>query len=348
MELPVRILHGAPAEPVIAVDGAFETRLGAPGLALSHWPGNTTPAELRHDLSTGSALAFARLAPARRAELARGCTAIVNNHFDTDGTCALFAVRHPARALELERELLDTAAAGDMFQFPSERALAVDALVAAFADPDRSPIADELRGLDSRARHERATHALLELLPTLLTADLSPWRSLWAERVETASAERAELALASRDDLVHLDWTVWTAKPERFHERAPGRHALFGSTPQDRVLFARSTGRGGLYRFVIDTYSWFDLVTRAVLPRPNLEAAATRLNSLEGTGPSDELAWRAQPTGSPSPELWFGSSSLELFAEHNDSLAESRLEPALVRRVLAEAQRDALVAALPD
>ena len=57
---------------------------------------------------------------------------------------------------------------------------------------------------------------------------------------------------------------------------------------------------------------------------------------------------RSQPTGSPSPELWFGTSSLELFAEHNESLAESRLEPALVRRVLAEAQRDALVAALPD
>ena len=32
------------------------------------------------------------------------------------------------------------------------------------------------------------------------------------------------------------------------------------------VFLARASGRGGLYRFVIDTYSWFDLVTRAVLP----------------------------------------------------------------------------------
>lgn len=348
MNLPVRILHGIPSEPVIAVDGAFELPVDTPGLALSHWPGNRTPPELRHDLSTGSALLFARLAPARRAELARGCTAIVNNHFDTDGTCALFAVRHPERALALERELLETARAGDMFEFPSERALAVDAIVAGFADPERSPIAAELRGLDSRARHERATHALLELLPTLLTADLAPWRDLWAERVECATAERAELSLASRDDLVHLDWTVWTAKPEQFAARAPGRHALFGSTPQDRVLFARASGRGGFYRFVIDTYSWFGLVSRAVLPRPDLEAAAARLNALEGSAPAAEHAWRSQPSGSPSPELWFGASKLELFAEHNDALAESRLAPALVRRVLAEAQRDALVAALPE
>ena len=53
MDLPVRIVDGPPAEPVITVDGA----IGAPGLNLSHWPGNTTPKELRHDLSTGSALA---------------------------------------------------------------------------------------------------------------------------------------------------------------------------------------------------------------------------------------------------------------------------------------------------
>ena len=38
--------------------------------------------------------------------LAADATAIVNNHYDTDGTCALFAVRHPRAALEREEALL--------------------------------------------------------------------------------------------------------------------------------------------------------------------------------------------------------------------------------------------------
>ncbi|MBM3988211.1 MAG: hypothetical protein FJ294_09680 [Planctomycetes bacterium] len=344
MELPVRIVSEAPREPVISVDGSFDS----PGLNLSHWPGNRTPRELRHDLSTGSALLFAHLAPAQRAELARGCVALANNHYDTDGLCALFAVRYPQRALELEQELLDVARAGDLFAFPSERALAVDAIVAAYADPARSPIAAELAGRDSLARHQLATERLLELLPTLLEDDLEPWRALWGERVARASAERSELGACLRDDLVHLDWTVWTAKPSQFAAGAPGRHALFGSTPQDRVLFLQETAAGTLARFAISTLSWFDLPSRSPLPRPDLAALASELNRLEGCARDAHHAWRAQPSDSPSPELWFGTRELELFSEHNTALRPSRIGGANLRRVLAEAQRDALVAALPQ
>lgn len=342
MELPVRILREAPREAVISVDGAFD----APGLNLSHWPGNRTPRELRRDLSTGIALEFARLAPQRRAELARGCAAIVNNHYDTDGLCALFAVRYPERALELAAELLDAARAGDMFDFPSEQAFAIDRIVAQFAEPERSPLGVELADLDATARHERATLALLELLPQMLAGDLEPWRELWAADLARCRSERAELVVTPRDDLVHLDWTVWTAGPARFALGAPGRHALFGSTPQDRVLFAQELGSGALYRFVIGTYSWFDLAERAALPRPRLEALAERLNALEGSAPSASHAWRAQPTDTPSPELWFGTAQLGLFEEHNSALRPSGLTPAQVRRALAEAQRAAL--ALPQ
>jgi hypothetical protein len=344
LELPVRILRATPTEPVLSVDGAFD----APGLNLSHWPGNRTPAEFRHDLSTGSALAFARLPAAERARWAGGAVAIANNHYDTDGTCALFAVRHPELALAHERELLDAARAGDMFAFPSERALAIDAIVAAYADPHRSPIASELAGLDSLGRHQRATDALLALLPTLLADDLTPWKALWGERVERALAERGELSTCLRDDLVHLDWTVWTAKPDAFIAGAPGRHALFGSTEQDRVLFVQETSRGTLARFLINTLSWFDLPSRTPLPRPQLELAAQRLNALESASMDGELAWRAQPTGSPSPELWFGVPELELFEEHNLALRGSRLSAATIRRVMAEVQREALVAELPQ
>src|SRR5882757_7451865 len=138
MDLPIRLLDRVLPERVISVDGAW----GQPGLNLSHWPGNTTPSELKHDLSTGIALGFARLDATRRRELASGCVAIANNHYDTDGVCAMFAVRHPALALPRAERLLEAASAGDFFRLPNERAFIVDRVVGGLADAERSPWRD--------------------------------------------------------------------------------------------------------------------------------------------------------------------------------------------------------------
>lgn len=331
MELPIRIRRETPRERVISVDGAWD----APGLNLSHWPGNRTPAELKHDLSTGVALRFARLDDARRRELAHGCVALANNHFDTDGTCALFAVRHPREALQREAALLEAAAAGDFFQLPSERALCVDAIVQ-HVDQSGSPFAAALAGLDETARHERATQLLLEALPALLDGDLSPYRALWEPELERTRADRSRLLRSRRDDLVHLDWTVWHSDDD------PGRHALFGSTPHDRVLVALPRDGGTCYRFLLSTLSWFDLVTRTAHPRPDLDLLAARLNELEGASVSDASAWRNQPSDSPSPELWFGESQHARFAERCDALRPSRLQSSQVRRTIADALRASL------
>ena len=53
--------------------------------SLSHWPGNSTPPALKHDLSTGIALAWARLSPAERRGLLGSFSQVANNHYDTDG-----------------------------------------------------------------------------------------------------------------------------------------------------------------------------------------------------------------------------------------------------------------------
>lgn len=337
MELPVRILRSASSEPVISVDGAWD----APGLNLSHWPGHRTPPALAHELSTGAALAFARLGQAERERLARGCTAIANNHYDTDGTCALFAVRHPALALQHERALLDAAAAGDFFELPSEDALRVDLIVAATADPERSVISGSLRELDDLERHERATHFLLEQLPAILSGDFAPYRSAWEEELERTRADLAGLEACTRDVVAHLDWTTWVARAasEPF---SPGRHALFGASHSDRVLVAAACRGGVQYRFLISTRSWFDIPGRERAPRPDLRRLAAELNDAENTREDDALAWRAQPPDSPSPELWFGERQPEFFAERVAGLAPSSLSVAQVRRTLAEALRERL------
>lgn len=343
MQLPVRILARAGEDRVISVDGAFD----APGLNLSHWPGNRTPAELRSELSTGIALAFARLDEGRRAELAAGCVAIVNNHYDTDGLCAMFAVRHPRQALELEEELLAAAAAGDFFSFPSREAFQVDAIVAGCANPESSPWRERFEGLSDKERHELCTLELLERLPGILKGDLEPWRSLWEAPLTAVEADRADLAAAARDDLVHLDVTIWTAGPRTRSSRTqpatelfdPGRHALFGSTDADRVLVIGQAEAGTTCRFVIGTRSWFEPICERHQPRPDLAALAAELDAAEGDRP-DGAAWRHQDLQGASPELWFGVEPLPHFAEHaGPFLRASRLDPALVKARVVEALR---------
>ncbi len=342
MDLPTRIVDEAPDEPVLSVDGAFAAR----GLNLSHWPGHATPRELRHDLSTGCALRFAALPGRERERLARGASAIVNNHYDTDGVLAVFATRHPELALPRSRPMLAAAAAGDFYQLPDLDALALDALVTALPDPERSPLARELAGLADRERHERCLHFLLERLPALLDGDLAPFRALWEPALEDARSDLADLARATRAERSELDLTLWQAPRGAASTRSrsqgrfdPGRHALHGSTRADRVLVTGPGPAGTTYRLVLSTLSWFDLVSEKRRPRPDLEALAARLNELEGTSATEALAWRTQPSASPAPELWFGGEALEHFAEHNAALAPSRLAENAVRVELERALR---------
>jgi len=344
-----RLVDEPPREPFVAVDG----HLSGAVLELSHWPGNTTPRELRHDLSTGAALRFAALAPAQRAELARGARVVANNHFDTDGAMAMFAVLRPDAALARADALLAAAAAGDFFAWPDDRSLAIDAVVGGATDPERSPLAGELAGLAGTARHQRALELLFERLPALLDGELEPWRALWEGPLAAAQADRSDLAHAVRDDLVHLEWTVWTAEPLARSSRAgapprfdPGRHALWGASNCDRLLVVGALASGTTYRFLLSTRSWFDLDSRAPLPRPDLARIASELDRLEGTASGEEVAWRAQDVGGPSPELWFGTSELEHFAEHCDALRPSSLAQAQVRRVISDALRATLADSL--
>ncbi len=342
VELPIRLVDDAPREPVISVDGAFD----APGLNLSHWPGNRTPQALKHDLSTGIALAFSRLPRPEQLEMTRGCTEIVNNHYDTDGTCALFALARPAEALARSERLLAAAAAGDFFQLPSEAAFVIDVLVSGVVDEERSPWRASFAGAREKERHETATLRMIDELPGWLDGRVEDLAPLWSEPLERLRADRADLAACARDEIVHLDFTVWTEPRGRGSASGgaagfdPGRHALFGWTASDRILVLGTRAAGTTYRFLLSTLSWFDLVTRATQPRPDLARLAARLNELEGTRASEEVAWRHQSIDGPSPELWFGRATLPKFAEHaGPHLAPSALDPLVVKTAVLDELR---------
>lgn len=326
MTLPVRIVGTAPSDPVVSVDGASES----PGLNLSHWPGNRTPEGLRHDLSTGSALAFVRLPAAERAALTEGCREVVNNHFDTDGTCALWVVAHPERAASLEAELLAAAAAGDFFEVPDERAFLADCCIRNSADPERSFL-EGLGAHEDLARWQLATDHWMEHLEPLLSGGHADYRDLWEPELARLRDDLGVLERASRHEVAGRAFTTWRA------DSPTGRHALFERSGTDRVLACAPEGRGTSFRFLIGTRSWFDLVSPSPPPRPDLDALVRRLNELEGSRVDEGFAWHAQPTESPSPELWFGRPGLAFFQEHNDRLGPSSLAPEVVAACVADA-----------
>jgi hypothetical protein len=347
MELPFRIQSEPGDQPVITVDGSF----GAPGLCLSHWPGHSTPAHLLRDLSTQIALAFAELPPEERQALAAGCGAVVNNHYDTDGVCAAFAVLRPEAALPHAKALIAAAAAGDLFRTPSEQAFRLDLVITAFADAKLSPIADELRGLSGPERHQHTTRVLIERLPSLLApGGLDSYEHLWAAQSAALSADQADLAKAAFDDLVHLDAGVYLAPMDMLSSREsqdphsfdPGRHAIFGTSELDRVLILGPSARGCTARFLLNTTSWFDMPTRRPQARPDLAALTAALNQAEGTHPSAEICWRHQAQDSPAPELWYGREGAPLYGEHASAyLAPSAQDPLAIKAHVLDALRAA-------
>lgn len=334
VDLPYRLLREAPSEPVLTVDGA----LGAEGLELSHWPGNRTPVEFRHRLSTGAALAFARLAPAEREARVRGLACVANNHYDTDGLCATWTVLNPERALELAEPLLRTAAAGDFFQVPDEAAFARDIVIQACSDRARSPIAADFEELDDHERLVRASAHVLENLGTWLESDLergalTALEHLWRPALLRLRADRAELEGARRDERPSIDLTLFEIDAE--HDRLPGRHALFAGTESDRVLLAAHSDSGTRYRLVVGTRSWFDLDPREAPPsRFDLERARDRLSALEPD--RGNSGWHCDGGPHPSPELWFGRPGQPAFTEHHELLDLSQLTPNVVLDALGQ------------
>ncbi|MFT7540949.1 MAG: hypothetical protein ACI9K5_001915, partial [Gammaproteobacteria bacterium] len=348
MFIESRIVTKPPTEPVVSVDGAA---LG-PGLHLSHWPGNRTPRELRHDLSTGIALGFIGLPRGRQVELAAGAHVVVNNHFDTDGCCAAFVLMNPRVAPALSEQLLAIAACGDFFSLPDERAFCADRIISAMADPVRSPIRERFSGLGDAQRWTLAQDEVLRILPQLCAGQLEPFRVLWETDLMRLRTDRRLLATCDKHQLSTRDWTCWNDTLVRTPGDAPGRHAMFGSSDSDRVLYLASAVAspaaagtelvteqvtGTIARLVISTLSWFDLVSPARHARPNLEELVQKLNDLEEADPTDSLAWRAQSLTNASPELWFGGAQLEAFAEHNAALGVSSLRADTIKEVIGTA-----------
>ncbi len=305
---------------------------------LSHWPGNDTPEALKHDLSTGIVLAWAKLAPAERAALTGSFDVVTNHHYDTDGVLSAFVALRPEEALSREDALLAAAATGDFGVWRGPDALAIELTVMALSRPDdpRSPLHGALSSVSSNSeRWEQAYRWLIDELPDLLDAP-DRLAFLWEDRHEAVAREIAALGQGGDAAVEHhadLDLAVVT-------RTAPitkyGLHAL--AADRSRVLLVTPDAGGWRYRFLFRVESWFDLARPSPPPRISLTAA---MQTLQAHETSKAGTWWATPLDTPVAAAGFGAASRasEVFFDDPDVAndAISAIEPAQVVDVLADA-----------
>jgi hypothetical protein len=178
-------------------------------------------------------------------------------------------------------------------------------VIAAFADPERSPLAP-LPGDHGGAATTLLYAELLGRLPDLVDK-LDTYRNLWEDEdrkltssehiLATGAAvidEYAELHLA----VVTIDETVGALSGHRFTGGwFDGIHpmALHNATNRFAVLLIR----GHSYQFTYRYETWVQYRSRRPRPRVDLTALADRLTERETAG----VTWSADPVGSLTPQL---------------------------------------------
>jgi hypothetical protein len=303
--------------PFLCVDGVEE-----PGLNLSHWPGNRSPAHLKADTTTEMALRLAR--DPGRAEWLLGIEVVSNNHFDTDGLLSVYGVLQPEEALGHERALVQAARTGDFGEFTTPDAFKFDAVVTAFDDDRRSPLASRIHGLAEPDRYQLLYDHLLGLMPDLLTG-AARYKELWFDSFSSLMRSLMrikDVARVREHDAARLT-VIETSEPL-------DQMARFNVARHHRVLTASRSDGGWLYEMAFQIFSWFETVTPPRGTRFDLSPVAGDFDRLEtsgtgswtytGDGSLDSRLYRAGPDGAPVPS----SLPLETVEAHLVTLFEGR------------------------
>lgn len=253
--------------PNIIVDGAAQEDTK---LTISHWPGSSSPAELRADTSTEMVLNYLST-PGAEARLAPRVRAVSNNHFDEDGLLAVWALLNPKRALEMRDALVDAATAGDFHTYRRPQAAKVVFTIRSYADAQSSPLAAKIQGDDSYGGARYL--ALLPLVESFVddTSRFSPfWDGEWSAMRRSINALHSDEAELS--EMSAVDLAVVKAK-EPLHWMV-----LHNQTRCLRVLTVLP---GGIYELRYRYETWVQFASRPVKPRLDLTPLIPRLQALE-------------------------------------------------------------------
>jgi hypothetical protein len=306
----------------IIVDG---NKCGA-GIQLSHWPGNTTPAQFKADLSVEIVL---RLLFSPEPCIHRfDFDLVTNDHYDTDGLLAIWALLNPATSLEHVSALQAAAEAGDFYEFTSPKAVQFDLIVRAFESLESSPIAAEIACLPSAQRWQIVTERLLSEMPGLLY-EPQRYRHLWEEDY------RKLLEMISTLQRGSIEVREWPAEhlsviSSRFSLNHFSRNL---AARGHRILETVRQRDGSTYELYYREFLWYDIVVRSRTPKHVLFCAAEKLNEMES--PEVCGSWGVTRW---SPALRFVASGPRAArkVKYNEPLGYSSLPAEAVERIIRQ------------
>ena len=292
-------------QPTIVVDSV------GPGaaLTLAHWRGAATPASLRDDTSTGSALRALHHPTTPGLE----ALAVTANHFDIDGFVGVWSLLHPALALRHEALLRLVAGLGDFREIDLAHPVADHALqlVCWLNAEEKARFYEPFGAPTRRRREDEASAEKFEwFLPRFAEVLEKPetGRAAWQpeyDRVQAAVA-RLQAPPTQRRNYPEIGMAVVeTFEPEPYY-------ALFGPTAGLDIVL--SCYEGQRYELEYKYTTWIDLASRPTLPRLQLAPLVARLNALETSG----RVWAADGITDTGPLLRLAGRKLSKAERYAD------------------------------
>ena len=255
--------------PNVIVDGRGN---GATVLALTHWPRNQTPPELKADTSTEIVINYLR--SPQRESYRQGAEAVSNNHYDVDGLMSVWAMLNPEPALERADLLVAIGECGDFDRWSGELATKVTCALYGLENGTSSLIRKQLAGKDYLERTAFLYQEVLPLVPQLFE-EIDRFGEYWRPLFDRVQADRElfDRGEAKLEEIPQLDLAIFDL-PRPVHDMA-----LYEQTPCSRVALAIA---GHRYQVRYRYESWVELQSRRPPPRIDLRPFAELLQTFEG------------------------------------------------------------------
>jgi hypothetical protein len=287
-----KILTPAERTQTICIDGSFEAKL-----QLGHWTGNTSPAELKADTSTG--MAFKLIESNEKEKYLDGIEFVSNNHFDTDGLLACFVLLYPVKAIHHKSLLIDIATTGDFREFTSEDALKLDCVIRNIEDPELTIVKGAFCSQDFKTIIHDLYVKSFPILTELLE-DVDKYESIWRKEFqwyqdsEASFKTQASVFSNYGDCNLSIIESTFPLHPV----------AKFSNSEFDIVLSVVKTSDGHKYELEYKNHTWFDTTRLKLIVRKSFEPLVEKLNLIEkensgtwkvlGIDPIIELDYRMQ------------------------------------------------------
>lgn len=300
---------------VLSVDGIFRSAMN-----LGHWPGNTSPAELKADTSTE--MAFNLIESHDKEKYLEEIDIVSNNHFDSDGVIAAFVLLHPDDALKMKNALIDIAITGDFLEFTTEDALKADKVLNDLQFQDRSLLKEEFEKPDSEIMNSLYLKSF-ELLPELVN-NIENFEQYFKEdfNLHTISNSAFDSHTALWSDYNDCFLTV-IESGFRLHPVS-----IFSHAGNDIVLTVVVSKDGRKYELKYKPYTWHDTLRGNQVERQTFETLKEQLNLMEV---NNNGLWRI--IGKDPISDWDYTMN---FSDENSNLVNSKIEIYKIEEILFE------------